>query len=218
MTNDSAIAAETLARLIEHCWEPLDVKVLLAVALLGGEQLPVAEAQLANDERLRKAVRGDGSARPGVERLQEAVERLSAKRLLLDLRDDTGQRWLLLGVPENVERARRGEITAPGSPPVVLDRPTPSVYELYEQNIGLLSPIIADRIADALDRYPIVWVEDAIGEAVAYNRRSWRYIERILQNWATEGRGNATNRRDHEEHLDSEKYLHGKYAPLFRRD
>jgi DnaD/phage-associated family protein len=218
MTSDSNIAAETIARLIEHCWEPLDVKVLLAVALLGGEHVPVAEAQVFNDERMRRAARGDGSVRSSAERLREAVDRLSAKRLLLDLRDDLGQRWLLLGVPDNIERSRRGEILAPGSPPIVLDRPAPSVYEVYEQNIGLLSPIIADRIADALDRYPIVWVEDAIGEAVAYNRRSWRYIERILQNWATEGRGNATDRRDHEGHLDSEKYLHGKYAPLFRRD
>jgi DnaD/phage-associated family protein len=218
MTSDSAIAAETIARLIEHCWEPLDVKTVLAVALLGGEHAPVSEAQLFNDERMRRAARGDGSARSSAERIREAVDRLSAKRLLLDLRDDAGQRWLVLGVPDNIERSRRGEIVAPGSPPIVLDRPTPSVYEVYEQNIGLLSPIIADRIADALDRYPVAWVEDAIGEAVAYNRRSWRYIERILQNWATEGRGNATNRRDHEEHLDSEKYLHGKYAPLFRRD
>lgn len=218
MANESAIGIETLARLLEHCWEPLDVKVVLAVALLGGEQQPIAEAQLADDERLRRALRGDGSLRPVGDRLGDAVDRLAAKRLLLDLRDEAGQRWLLLGVTENVERTRRGEVAAPGSPPIALERPVPSVYELYEQNIGLLSPIIADRIAEALDLYPIPWVEDAIGEAVAYNRRSWRYIERILQNWATEGRGNATNRRDHEEHLDSEKYLHGKYAPLFRRD
>jgi DnaD/phage-associated family protein len=218
MSLDSTIRGETLARLVEHCWEPLDVKVVLAVALHGGEATPVAVTQLLNDELLRRAARGDGSLRGVDDRLTEAVDRLAAKRLLLDLRDDGGGRWLLLGVEENVDRARTGEILVPGSPPIVLERSTPSVYELYEQNVGLLSPILADRIAEALDLYPVAWVEEAIGEAVAYNRRSWRYIERILQNWATKGRGNETNRRDHEEHLDPEKYTRGKYSSLFRRD
>lgn len=218
MASELNIRGETLARLVEHCWEPLDVKVVLAVALHGGETTPVAVTQLLNDAMMRRAARGDGSIRAVDDRLVEAVDRLAAKRLLLDLRDDGGGRWLLLGVAENVERARTGEVIAPGSPPIILERSTPSVYELYEQNVGLLSPIIADRIAEALDLYPVAWVEEAIGEAVAYNRRSWRYIERILQNWATKGRGNETNRRDHEEHLDPEKYVRGKYSALFRRD
>jgi DnaD/phage-associated family protein len=62
---------------------------------------------------------------------------------------------------------------------------------LYEQNIGLLSPLIADHLVKAMERYPRDWIEDAIGEAVAYNRRSWRYIQRILQNWAATGRTEA---------------------------
>ena len=64
-------------------------------------------------------------------------------------------------------------------------------------------PIIADQLVRALERYPREWIEDAIGEAVAYNRRNWRYIQRILQQWATvTGRGESARKakHDHETH------------------
>jgi DnaD/phage-associated family protein len=64
----------------------------------------------------------------------------------------------------------------------------PNAFRLYEQNIGPLTPLIADQITQAIRDYPADWIEDAIGEAVAYNRRSWRYIVRILENWKATGR------------------------------
>ena len=63
-----------------------------------------------------------------------------------------------------------------------------SVYGAYEDNIGMLTPLVADQIRLALELYPASWVHEAIGEAVAYNRRQWRYIHRVLQNWAADGR------------------------------
>ncbi|MBA2453008.1 MAG: DnaD domain protein [Chloroflexia bacterium] len=104
---------------------------------------------------------------------------------------------------------------APEPARLTLERP--DVFGLYEQNIGMVTPILADRLTEALQSYPEEWIQDAIAESVAYNRRSWRYIQRILENWSTEGRADETNRRDHEKHLDSEKYLRGKYAALFRK-
>jgi DnaD/phage-associated family protein len=64
----------------------------------------------------------------------------------------------------------------------------PNVFRLYEQNIGLLTPLIAEQLIAALEAYPQSWIEEAIAEAVAYNRRSWRYVQRILDQWATNGR------------------------------
>lgn len=72
------------------------------------------------------------------------------------------------------------------APEVTADPPT--AFFLYEQNIGPLTPLIADRITRAMDAYPQSWIEDAIEEAVTYNRRSWRYIERILETWSQQGR------------------------------
>jgi DnaD/phage-associated family protein len=40
----------------------------------------------------------------------------------------------------------------------------------------------------ALETWPVEWIEDAVAESVAYNKRSWRYIQRILEGWQTEGR------------------------------
>jgi DnaD/phage-associated family protein len=64
----------------------------------------------------------------------------------------------------------------------------PNAFRLYEQNIGPLTPLIADQISRAIEEYPDDWIEDALSEAVAYNRRSWRYVTRILENWQAAGR------------------------------
>ncbi|MFN8375632.1 MAG: DnaD domain protein [Anaerolineae bacterium] len=57
----------------------------------------------------------------------------------------------------------------------------PNVYALYEANIGLITPMIADALKDAEREYPAQWIADAIQEAVKSNKRSWRYIESVLK-------------------------------------
>ena len=36
--------------------------------------------------------------------------------------------------------------------------------------------------------YPELWIEEAIEQACAYNKRSWGYIEAILRRWRDEGK------------------------------
>jgi DNA replication protein len=64
----------------------------------------------------------------------------------------------------------------------------PNIFVLYEQNIGLLSPLIAEDLKEAADRYPAEWIEAAFREAVQNNKRKWTYIRAILRRWETEGR------------------------------
>jgi DNA replication protein len=64
----------------------------------------------------------------------------------------------------------------------------PNIFILYEQNIGLLSPLIADELKDAADRFPMDWIEAAFREALQYNKRKWSYIRAILRRWETEGK------------------------------
>ncbi len=64
----------------------------------------------------------------------------------------------------------------------------PNIFVLYEQNIGLLSPLIADELKDAAEQYPPDWIEAAFREAVQQNKRKWSYISAILRRWETEGR------------------------------
>ena len=70
-----------------------------------------------------------------------------------------------------------------------------NIFTLYEDNIGMLSPIISDQLKEAEDMYPASWVEDAFREAASQNRRSWRYISRILERWDREGRTDGKSGR-----------------------
>lgn len=85
----------------------------------------------------------------------------------------------------------------------------PNIYRLYEENIGPLTPLIADTLRDAESLYPTEWIEDAIASAVKSNARSWRYIEAILRSWKEKGR-HDTYRRDSQK--DRRRYLQDEFA------
>ncbi len=70
----------------------------------------------------------------------------------------------------------------------VLSADRPNLFALYEQNIGLLTPLIAQELEEAAKTYPAEWIEEAIRIAVSRNVRRWSYIRRILERWAAEGR------------------------------
>lgn len=75
---------------------------------------------------------------------------------------------------------------APGEPPQLDGRP--NIFALYEDNIGLLTPILAEELQEAESRYPRRWIQDAFAIAAADNRRNWRYIAAILRRWAAQGK------------------------------
>jgi len=86
----------------------------------------------------------------------------------------------------------------------------PNVFKLYEENIGALTPLIADALKDAEDSYEPEWIADAIELAVKNNKRNWKYCEAILKRWKEEGRGEKQDRQDAEK--DRRKYVEGKYS------
>lgn len=62
------------------------------------------------------------------------------------------------------------------------------VFSTYENEIGTLSPIISQKIGDAIDEHGCQWVNDAISIAVRNNKRKWSYVSGILENWHRDGR------------------------------
>ena len=66
---------------------------------------------------------------------------------------------------------------------------TPNIHSLYEQNIGMLTPIISQLLLEMEASYPPAWIADAMGVAVKMNKRNLKYIEAILRRWKEEGRG-----------------------------
>jgi len=86
----------------------------------------------------------------------------------------------------------------------------PNVFKLYEENIGPLTPMIADTLKDAEETYKTDWIVDALGLEVKNNKRNWKYMEAILKRWKEEGRAKKQSGRDAEK--DRRKYVEGKYS------
>jgi DNA replication protein len=86
----------------------------------------------------------------------------------------------------------------------------PNIFKLYEENIGPLTPLIADALKDSEETYPPEWVAEALEAAVKNNKRSWKYVEAILRRWKEEGHAKKQDRRDAKE--DGRRYTEGEFA------
>ena len=86
----------------------------------------------------------------------------------------------------------------------------PNIFRLYEENVGGITPLIADQLKDAEERYPPRWVQEAFRQAVSLNKRSWRYIEAILRRYEAEGVDYETAGRDPEAEWLERRYAKGK--------
>ena len=62
-----------------------------------------------------------------------------------------------------------------------------SVFNLYESEIGVVTPMIAEKLKAAWDEYPHEWFPVAFDEAARHNARNWSYIAKILSNWQANG-------------------------------
>jgi DnaD/phage-associated family protein len=94
------------------------------------------------------------------------------------------------------EAFARGDWSGVDAPPAT---PRPNVFQLYEENIGPLTPMIAEALKDAEATYDPGWVSEAIALAVVNNKRSWKYAEAILKRWKEEGRAEKQDRQDSKE-------------------
>lgn len=104
--------------------------------------------------------------------------------------------------PNSSEGRRAAELAEAGkegSPAGMRPLEQQNVFKLYEENLGVLTPLIADALKDAENLYSAAWIADAIEIAVKQNKRNWKYCEAILKRWKEEGRGEKQARRDDEE-------------------
>lgn len=86
----------------------------------------------------------------------------------------------------------------------------PTVYKLYEDNFGPLTPLIADALKDAERSYPASWLEEAMRVAVESNARNWRYVEAVLKRWQVEGKSREVTARSDES--DGRRFVSGEFA------
>jgi DnaD/phage-associated family protein len=127
--------------------------------------------------------------------LQAQVPNTAGPEAILCLNSPKGQAL--------VAAIQRGEWKIPENAALSEVNPErPNIFQLYEANIGPLTPMIADALRDAEKTYHDNWLEDAFQIAVERNKRSWHYIEAILHRWQEGGRDDRKdqqNRRDTEE-------------------
>ncbi len=84
----------------------------------------------------------------------------------------------------------------------------PNIFRLYEENIGPLTPMMADTLRDAEEEYEFEKIKKAMELAVQANVRNWRYVDAILKRWKEDGYDK--DRRDDQK--DRQRYAEGKYA------
>ncbi len=148
--------------------------------------------------------------------LSRAVERGAFLQVAVELEGEEARFYFL-----NTERGQaavqaiqdgRWQPSEDPERPVVLSRERPNIFRLYEDNIGPLTPMIAETLREAEDDYEAEWIEDAIRIAVKNNVHRWNYVQAILKKWKEHGRDDQKDRRGSEE--DPQRYLED-YQDLF---
>ena len=187
-----------------------ELKVTLHVLWRLGQQQGkvryLRQSELAADSVL---LAGLGDAPVGA--LSAALERAVERGTLLVVTDTTGEAAESLYFANSPKGRAAVEAIARGEWPGELEPAgRPNIFSLYEQNVGMLTPLLVDELRDAEQAYPSDWVEAAFREAVSMNKRSWKYIRAILERWRSEGRSDETSRRPGE--ADRRRYVEGEYG------
>lgn len=228
----TAIPNVFFSDVLPHLADPTQVAVALyAFFLLGAQRgtprcitLDALAGHAPLVEHLTRIGTPDGSSATEPADIVAAIERAVAAvvragvLLTLSVRAADARTLLFLNTPADrraIESIRRGEISVGAS----VEEPAPrrerrSVYAMYESLIGTLGPGMAEELAEAERLYPAQWLADAFNEATAQNARSWRYITRILERWASEGRGDA---KAHGDPADDSRYFAGKYGRILKQ-
>ncbi len=150
--------------------------------------------------------------------LEEALARCLQRKTFIKatLELETGaEDFYFLNTPKGraaVQAIVRGEWRHSGDPasPLELLPEAANIYNLYEENIGPLTPMIAETLQDAEEIYPNKWIEDAVRIAVENNVRRWSYVDAILKSWQEGGRDERKDRRDTEK--DRRRYVEGEFS------
>ncbi len=182
----------------------------------------VSGEELVRDGVLLRGVKMPGDSPEGMVNhgLEKAVARGTLLRVSTRTESGDEQDWYFINSEEGREaadRVRRGELKL--GPYTVLEEPRveaerPNIFVLYEQNIGMLQPMIAEELQAAEQSYPAGWIEEAFKIAAEQNVRKWRYIRTILERWAAEGRDDGEAGRGPED--DRYRVIKGKYKDYIK--
>ena len=153
----------------------------------------------------------------GVEEIKSGLKKAVKRGSLLRVKSEAAV-YFLLNSPrgraavQTIESGKWNPEDAGFSLPVE----RPNVFRLYEENIGPLTPMIADTLKDAEETYETDWIVNALELAVKNNKRNWKYVEAILKRWKEEG---THGQKDQQNAVKgSERYTNSEFAEYLKRD
>jgi DnaD/phage-associated family protein len=176
-------------------------------------------AEMAEDESFMASLgRAPEAARSA---LQDALERAVQRGTLLSVQLENGSAEEVLYFLNSargraaIRALQAGKWTPPsGARPLATPADErPNIFRLYEENIGPLTPLIADELQAAEREFPNQWIEDALRIAVTRNARNWRYVEAILRSWKEKGRDEEDRRQPEK---DSRRYIEGEFGDFIK--
>ena len=186
-----------LLPIIDHLGEwKVTLYAIWKLNLKEGTYRFVRREDFAGDEMFMRGLAA--SPRQAEEALDDALERAEARGTLLHIVLEDAQTThdlYFLNSPkgrEAVEKLTHGEWRPPehaeAGAAITLSRVRSTAFTLYEQNIGALTPMIAEELREMAEAYPATWIEDAIRIAVKNNARKLKYIQAVLERMKAEGR------------------------------
>ena len=191
-TQYTSVPNPMFGALLEEIGEIAELKVVLrGIWLLRRKRSwprMVSREEFLSDQTLLRGLSNDpdGAAAAILRGLASAVERGIFLAHHSEPISDARVSYLLNSEADRRALAKLKSGAAPASPEVgsgpawepVIEPPQerPNIFVLYEDNIGMVSPILAEELKEAEAVYPGNWVSDAFKIAVDNNRRNWRYI------------------------------------------
>lgn len=201
-----------LLPIIDHLGE---MKVTLyffwALQRQNGEYKYVRLSEIAKDSLFLAGLAPTADEQQRV--LQDGLERAVARGTLLHVTvklANTQDELYFMNTPSgrNAVTAIENGDWVPGDKlrPIELIIERPNIFVLYEQNIGALTPLIADQLRDMEDTYPDHWIAEAIYLAAERNIPKLNYILAILERWHREGKHGFTGQRTEEHDSPAEDF------------
>lgn len=228
----TSIPDPVLGVLLEQIDDLAELKVTLRGFWLANQKKgalrAVSQDEFLNDKVLVEGLKGIGQSP------QEAIQRglaLAVQRhtFLVFQSDSTKPGNQLYSVNTDSDRRALARLQTEGGVPrpgniqeSTYDEPytatpknaKPNIFALYENNIGTISPMLAEKLKEAEDLYPWPWIGEAFQIAVTQNKRSWAYISAILRRWVDEGKDDGESGRHSQKdnptnHLEEYRQLRG---------
>lgn len=183
--------------------------ILWRIEHLQGAQRFISREEIASDTALMSGWSAAG--------LDFGLEKALQRGVLLRAGDAAGGLYVL-NSPRGRVTAEALKKSAGGASALPSQgfREKSKIFSLYEQNIGPLTPLLADMLREAETEYPADWIYEAFEIAVSRNKRSWNYVKAILKRWKQDGKDERKNSADGEK--TAERYSNSQFSEFFDQD